>query len=67
MIWVHRDEQPFMPGDLAVPGDTIRTVVSPDPAVTLLPRGAGHAATAILAGWPYTFSGRCWRPRCDAR
>ena len=68
MIWVNCNESPLWPGDLAQPGDTIRTVITSGdlPRRTLAVHGEPGDGWACLGGWPYPFEGRCWRLSCAA-
>jgi hypothetical protein len=77
--WVGRDASRFVPGDLALPGDSIRVIIDADAAnadaqrhdlYRVHPRptrsalealGSADDGLALYVGWPYPFTGSCWR------
>lgn len=75
MLWVNHNESGFWPGDLALPGDTIRIIIdatlargvwhgvprSSERASNISAYGPPGAGYAIVEGWPYPFTGCCWR------
>lgn len=65
VLWVNCNESALWPGDLALPGDTIRVIVNTTGAagrpVTLIACGPECSGSARLHGWPYPFTGCCWR------
>lgn len=81
MLWVNHNESGFWPGDLALPGDTIRIIIDAEAACASSRRANTHrvhprplmsnisaygppgAGYCLLEGWPYPFTGCCWRPR----
>ena len=68
VIWVNCNESPLWSGDLAQPGDTIRTVITSGdlPRRTLIALGDPSDGFAQLGGWPYPFEGCCWQLSCAA-